>query len=259
MTRAVLWPLIVLILCRVQVGRTQQPACDPGLRPRPQTPYAYRPLADRCEGIYVEQVGGTVLSVASLTASFEKYDLTSGKSLRLAWPGRGNRELRIRVRGIQPELYYGMDATRPANSTSYQWPISILASLRIVQSDIGVLGWTRRQLGNSWRNVYLPLRISQAGTPAAGHGYSLVLYPGVKLQEVYLTLGPADGEGRPMPGKLVKDHQPLNQGFYPAERPVRIKLPALRPPGLYYLEVSATLPSGSPVSVPSLLFDTSEP
>lgn len=232
--------------------------CDPGLRSHAQSPYAYGPRGDRCEGVYIKQVGGTVLAIASLTSTFDRYDPDSVKSLHFAWPAAGDSGLRLRVRGIQPNLYYGMDALRPAGTTSYTWPAAILSSLKITQRDIGALAWTRRPIGGTARAVYLPLRISRADSAAPAPGYRLVLFPGVKLQEVFVTLGLADGGGQFTGDTLVKDREPQHQGYYPAERPIRIKLPALDPPGVYRLEVSATLPNGNPVAVEPMLFDTTE-
>ena len=91
----------------------------------------------------------------------------------------------------------------------------------------------------------------------ANDGYSLVVYPVRDLQEVYLTLGPADSLGRPEPGRLLKRQEPQEQFFYPAERPIRLTLPRLDPPGLYYLQVSARLANGSPAGAEDLLIDTS--
>jgi hypothetical protein len=234
----------------------QGPACDISLRPRSQSEYAYGPRGDRCEGLFVKRVGGTILSVASLTSSFEKYDLKSAKRLRFEWGGPADSGLRIRVRGIRPNLYYGMDAVRPADATSYEWPISMLSSLNIGQADLGALAWTRRPTGGQVRNVYVPLRITQADTSTATTGYTLVLFPGVKLQEVFVTLGPADSAGHLLTDRLLKDHEPQRQRRYPAKRPIRVKILPLEP-GLYHLEVSATVQGGSPVEVPPLLFDTS--
>jgi hypothetical protein len=248
--------LTIMLLTAVATlpAAAQGQACDTSLRPRSQSEYAYGPRGDRCEGLFVKRVGGTILSVASLTSSFEKYDLKSPKRLRFEWRGPADSGLRIRVRGIRPNLYYGMDADRPAAATSYEWPISMLSSLNIGQTDLGALAWTRRQTGGQLRNVYLPLRITQSDTGAADAGYTLVLFPGVKLQEVFVTLGPADSAGRPLTDRWLKDHEPQRQRRYPAERPIRVKIPPLEP-GLYHLEVSATVADGSPVEVPPLLFD----
>jgi hypothetical protein len=246
-----------LILGPVQLASGQAPPCDPGLVGPSSNPYAYGPRGDRCEGVYVKQVGGTLLSVASLTTVFDTYDLTSTKSLSFAWSAAGDSGLRIRVRGIDRDLYYGMDVRRPAGVHTYAWPANILSQLRITRPRIGALGWTRRNIDGAWRDVYVPLRITQADNQAPSTGCELALFAGTKLKEVYITLGPADSAGRPQPGKLIKDHEPQNQLFYPPERPIRIRLPPLTPPGIYYLEVSATLPDDSPVPVEPLLIDAS--
>lgn len=246
-----------LVFGWAQAASGQTPACDPGLVGPSSNPYAYGPRGDRCEGVYVKQVGGTVLSVASLTSVFDNYDLTSPKWLSFAWSAAGDSELRIRVRGIDRDLYYGMDTRRPAGTHTYAWPTNILARLRVTRSRIGALGWTRRSIGGTWRDVYVPLRITQAGDEAPNAGYELALFPGTKLKEVYVTLGPANVAGQAEPGELIKDHEPQNQVFYPPERPIRIRLPPLMPAGLYYLEISASLPDNTPVAVEPLLIDSS--
>jgi hypothetical protein len=235
------------------------PPCDAGLRRPAQSPYAYGPrTGDRCEGIYVKQVSGTALALASLTSGFEAYDLASVRTLTFRWSGPADSLIRIRVSGIQPNLYYGMDAAPAGTTRSYTWPASMIASLRIARGDIGALAWTRRKVGGISRNVYLPLAIDQGRPKPAAPGYTLVLFPGVKLREVYYTLAPADSLGRPREGGYVYDHKALGYGFYPAERPIRIKIPSLDPPGLYYVEVAAERPDSSPVGMDPILIDTSE-
>jgi hypothetical protein len=241
----------------VQMAAAQQQApCDPGLSPFSKSPFAYRQREDRCEGLYIAQVAGTPLAIVSLTTGFEDYDPEKDKLLRFEWTAQASQGLHIRVRGIQPDLYYGMDVRRPGTTKTYEWPTAILAPLNILQPDIGVLGWTARKVSGVWRNVYVPLRVSKSKQPAPVSGYSLVLYPGTNLREVYLTLGPADADGQPLPNRLIKDREPQKLGYYPAEGPIRIDLPQLDPPGLYYLEVSATLPKGNPVNIDPLLIDT---
>ena len=132
--------------------------CDPGLRSPAQSPYANGPRGDRCEGVYVKQVGGTVLAIASLTSSFEKYAPDSIKELHFTWSAPSDSGLYIRVRGVQPNLYYGMDAMRPGGTSRYTWPATILSSLKISQQDIGALAWTRRSIGGALRPVYVPLQ-----------------------------------------------------------------------------------------------------
>jgi hypothetical protein len=235
----------------------QEPPCDEGLRAPRGNAFGYRPRGDRCEGVYVKQVGGTTMALASLTATFEDYRTDSLEHLILTW-GSPDTSVRIRVRGIQPNLYYGMDVAPPEAARSYSWPAGVLSGLKIRQRDIGALAWTTRDIGGSLRKVYLPLRISTSGRASAPAHYTLVVFPGVRLKEVFLTLGPADSAGRPA-GKLIRSDQAVDRGYYPPERPIRIVLPSLRSPGLYHVRITARLPDGSPVGLDRFLMEVPQP
>jgi hypothetical protein len=251
------WLHSLLALC---LGLSQaavgQAVCDSTLRPAKNT-LAYGPRQDRCEGVYTVDVAGTTLYIASLTSRFEDYDPASDPALHLSWTAPTTAPLFILVRAIQPDIYYRMDTQRPPTATGYDWPTAILSALRLRRQDLGALAWTRRKAGAGYLRVHVPLSITRAGIQASNNGYSLVVYPVRDLQEVYLTLGPADSLGRPMPGQLFKRQEPQQQFFYPAERPVRLTLPRLDPPGLYYLQVSAKLANGSPAGAEDLLIDSS--
>jgi hypothetical protein len=233
-----------------------QAVCDSTLTPA-KNPLAYGPRQDRCEGVYAVGVAGTTLYIASLTSRFEDYDPASDPTLHLSWTAPTTAPLFILVRAIQPDVYYRMDTQRPATATGYDWPTGILSALRLRRQDLGALAWTRRKAGPGYVRVHVPLSITRPGTQASSNGYSLVVYPVRDLQEVYLTLGPADSLGRPKPGQLFKRQEPQQQFFYPAERAVRLTLPRLDPPGLYYLQVSAKLANGSPAGAEDLLIDSS--
>ncbi len=71
--------LVILLLVVVSASaRVQEDPCDRGLEGLARGPHGYALRGDRCEGIYAQQVAGTTLILASLTQSFEDYDLTSG-------------------------------------------------------------------------------------------------------------------------------------------------------------------------------------
>lgn len=96
------------------LARAQGP-CDPQLI-QPQTnPYEYRLRGDRREGIYVQQVGGTPLTIASWTESVEDYDLASSRPLTVEWDAPENIAVNLRAEALRHRFYYRMDAaTRPA-------------------------------------------------------------------------------------------------------------------------------------------------
>ena len=62
MRRAICVLLVLSWLPREELaGQT----CDPALKVRPNDPLGYRARGDRCEGMFVEEVSGTI-SVASV-------------------------------------------------------------------------------------------------------------------------------------------------------------------------------------------------
>jgi hypothetical protein len=237
-----------------------QSPCDPELQPR-KGDLGYRPRGDRCEGLYIKDVGfgGTTLAIVSLTSRFEEYDPLSDDNLHLEWFSPDTAKLRIQVRGIQPKLYFGMDSDQPGRVGAYRWPTSLLAQLNILQPDIGVLAWTRIKAGKRWLTVHVPVSITRTkngGPPAAD---TVVLYSIRELSELYLTIGPADALGQPVPGGLIKNREPQGLGWYPPKVPIRLALPPLGPPGLYYLLASATLLDNTGTDAEPILINVPAP
>jgi hypothetical protein len=238
-------------------GAAQDSPCDRGLEQLSRGPYGYRLHGDRCEGIYSREVAGTTLWVASLTEAFESYDLTSRADLIVEWTAPGDSTIRLRAEGTRRGLYYRMDAVRPAGSRSYRWPSDLLAAQHISQNDIGVLGWTRYRLGSVDRDIYIPLRISQHHPAPTAGVYDLVLFPTVTLREVYVSLAPVGPDGSPR--NFIQQGKRLGYRFYPAERPVSIKLPSLGEAGVYYLEIGADLAAGGSVALTYWIYHAQAP
>lgn len=215
--------------------------CDPQLIQRPADPNGYRLRGDRCEGIYVQEVGGSPLFIASWTRSYAEYDPLSREPLRIEWDSvPGADSARLRAQGLRRRLYYRMDTVRPAASKSYKWPTDLLAGLGINKSDLGVVGISRVNAKGEDKEVYLPLRITQGGGPERDGGYRLVLLPGVELKEVFLTLT-SSGSGK---STVLKNAEPVGYGYYPADRAVEISIPGVQTKGLCHLEIGATIKTG---------------
>ena len=238
-------------------GAAQEAPCDRGLVALARGPHGYALRVNRCEGIYAQQVSGSALWVASFTQSFEDYDLTSGADLLVEWAAPGELGVRLRAQGIKPELYYRMDAVGSAASHSFRWPSDLLAAQHIAREDIGVLGWTRYALGGVNRDVYVPLRIRQHQPAPETDRYELVLFPAVELKEVYLSLAAVGPDGHPQ--TFIEKGKPLGYGFYPAERPVKIRLRGLRDPGIYYLEIGADLAAGGTAALTYWIYHDRRP
>jgi hypothetical protein len=248
------WCVLVVLFStvRARVGWSQDGLCDQGLLGRARGPHGYGPHGQRCEGIYVQQVGGTVLWVASLTQAFDSFDLTSGADIVVEWALPEARGVRVRAQGIRHNLYYRMDALRPADSTAFRWPTDLLAAQNIRSADIGVLGWMRYPVGGVDQDVLVPLRLSQRGSLPDTGSYDLVVFPTVALKEVYLSVTALGPDGRSE--RAIIQGEPLRYGYYPPERPVHIRLRNLSDVGLYYIEIGADLTTGSPVTLRQWLY-----
>ena len=229
------------LLLSASVAAFGESPCDPALLQPTGNPYGYRLRGDRCEGVYVQEVGGSPLAVVSWTRAFPEYDLSSGRPIQIQWDIFGNAgPARLRVQSLRRRMYYRMDSIRPANSKSFTWPTDILSALGIARSEAGMAGIAQASIGGVLRDVYLPLRAGQGTAPPSSDAYSLTLLPSVELKEVYLTLSGPGGKKSPK----IKDGDALGYGYYPAERPLEVSLPGVRSPGFYHLEVGATLRSG---------------
>ena len=230
--------------------------CDPYLRPQANDPNGYRLRGDRCEGVYVKEVAAAgVLTVVSFTESFAPYDLTSGKSLLLEWPAVAESPLHLRAYSLRRRLYYRMDTVRPAGSRSYEWPAEMLTVFRLTRAEIGLVGSVGQTVGGVRRDVLVPLAVRPQGEARASRALELVVYPGVDLAEVFLTLAPLEPSGAP--GRFVVNGEPLRYGYYPADRGVPIRLPELKTRGLHVVEIGATLSSGGSATTTAWLLSGS--
>ena len=242
--------LVSLILAPVAASTAQDSPCDPGLLALARGPEGYQLRGERCEGTYVQPVGGTALWLVSLTEWFEAYDPTSGADLLVSWSTTGKQPVRLRAQGIQRGLYYRMDAIRPAASAPFHWPSDVLLVRHIAREQIGAMGWTRMPVAGADESVYLPLRVTQRASVATDGRTQLTLYPTVQLAEVYLSIASGGTDGRTL--KPLRQGTPLGYGYYPADQPLTLLLDGLTTPGLYYLEISATLAGGGQAVLPPL-------
>jgi hypothetical protein len=198
--------------------------------------------------VYAREVAGASLTLASLTESFQEYDARSGRPLIVEWSApAGAPETRLRAVALRRRLYYRMDTVRPPGTTSYEWSPGLLAALNISRAELGVLGSTRVRMGATERTIHVPLRIAQQGKPARARGYSVVVVPGVELDEVFVSLATAGADGRPQ--SFLRDGEPLKYGYYPAERAVEIPITGLPAPGIFYLEVGGRSRTGETSSL----------
>jgi hypothetical protein len=179
--------------------------------------------------------------LSSFTATFEKYDLNADDPLVIHWSAPADSGLQLRAETIKAGRYYRMDAHAAPRDSMYRWPNRILSSERLARSDLGVLGWTRLTLGGRRRVAYVPLAITQKGSPIACGPLQVAFSTETRLIEVLVSLAQVDSTGAE--ARVIKKDEPLGRGFYPAGSPILITLKRadLAAPGLYSLKISAAL------------------
>ncbi len=243
----ILFGVLSLVFVRPLTVFALDDHCDPYLKAPANHPYGYSPRGNRCEGIYIQEVSSTTLSVVSFTEFFEDYDFTSANELLVEWKAPGTENVRLQAQGIKRKLYYRMDTALPAGSANYTWSSNILSALSIQKQDIGVIGWSFYTLGKTEQQIYLPLKIRQQSTTGSSGSYQLVLLPGRELTEVYTSLALVEADG--IPRSFLQDAKPLKYGYYPAGRGITIPISSLEASGIYYLEVGVTLKGGGSTTV----------
>ncbi|MBL8037674.1 MAG: hypothetical protein JNN16_09260 [Nitrospira sp.] len=247
LTAGFLLILIWSITSMMSVAFAKNDDCDPSLEQPNENPYGYRQRGDRCEGQYIKQVASTTLLVASFTEAFGEFDHSSNKDLVVEWRTFGSKQIRLRAHGLKRKLYYRMDTVRSPEAQIFNWPVGLLAALTIPRQSIGVVGWTHYSIGGVEKEVYLPLRINQTKAVSQSGIYTAVLLPGVELSEVYVSLATVGTNGHPE--NFLRDGIALGNNYYPADRPIDISISGLKAPGLYYLEIGATLKTGGSATV----------
>ena len=227
--------------------------CDSLVATRATDPLRYRQRGDRCEGVYGKNVSGSsTLRVASLVESLEAFDDSSSLPLRVEWTPPAGDSVTVRASAIRAGLYYRMETAHPIAESRFVWPSEVRAPLRISSADIGVTGTIAKSIGGVRREVLVPLRISQRRSPARSASYRLTLWPTVGLREVYVTIAATDTNGAPT-HFLQRDVQ-LGYGYYPADRPIVVRLPTLARRGVYLVRIAATREGGGSATREILLY-----
>jgi hypothetical protein len=213
--------------------------CDSLVATQKSDPLRYRQRGDRCEGVYGQNVAGSsTLRAVSLVESQEAFDDTSSLPLRIEWTAPPGGAVALRASSMRPGLYYRMETLHPLVAPNFTWPADVRRPLRISSADVGVIGTASMPIGGSRQDVLVPLRISQRRPPARSSSYRLTLWPTVGLSEVFVTVSATGADGKPT--RYLQRDAKLGYGVYPAERPIVVRLPALKERGVYLVRVAAT-------------------
>jgi hypothetical protein len=249
------WLVLMLLPCllraqlHAQATTVVSSPCEAALVKPTSDPVAYRLRGERCEGVYVREVAGTGgFSVVAFVVGGNPSVIDAGKPLAIEWPPGLDAPILLRAVSLRRNLYYRMDTRRPAASTRFDWPSDVLRDLELKMDEVGVVAWTESRMGESYQDVYVPIRVGSAGASPGESSYLLNVISGNELKEIYVRLATADVSGREQ--RVIIRDEPLKRGFYPAERaiPIRIAVATLKERGLYRLQLNAVLSNGLPAS-----------
>ena len=226
--------------------------CD-SLPVRVSDPLRYRQRGDRCEGVYGQDVSGSSeLQVVALVEHVERFDDSASAPLRIEWTAPEGAAVSLRASPLRAGLYYRMQTVRPIAAARYDWPSDVRRPLRLGSADIGLLGTTTLTLGGTRQEVFVPLRVTQRRAATRSPSYRLTLWSTVGLSEVYVTVATTAANGAP--ARHLQRDEKLGYGFYPAARPIDVRLPALAEAGVYFVRIAATREGGGGVTRTLLLY-----
>ncbi len=158
--------LYLLLFCWFQPASldAQELRCD-AVRPLPGSRTSYQKRGNRCEGLYVADVGARSIDVISFTSGNLTYDVGSKLPLRVSVSSR-TTSVNVRAVAIPPRTYYRMDAVLHPGVVLV-WPVTdVLLPESLTDSRIGVFGWT----GTENAKTFVPVRVvtDRSGQVAPG-------------------------------------------------------------------------------------------
>jgi hypothetical protein len=242
--------LIVGTFTAISLACSAQSPCDTELvvqtNPNDGDRYTQRDK-DRCEGVYLQRVAGTVgnLLVASLSSAGGRLTQwpSTGK-LTLRWNQFSGGPVHIQAFSLVPRKHFRLDVLSNG-ATSYDWNTN-LAGKYLALSEAGVVAWTIAPVNGYNQRVYLPL--SPVSGKAPKGPYALTIVPPVDLSELYLTVASIE------PGaKALRMHAPLKYGSYRQDQKIDVDLPALPKTGLYRVELVGDRKDQGSVATPPFL------
>jgi len=215
-------------LCFSVDSRAQDAKCK-GLPPLQDSQSGYQKRGDRCEGLYVANVGAHSLTAMSFSLGKIRFELNPSVRLQVSAPGQ-TQPVNIRAVAIPPKTYYRMDALLPAGA-SMVWPVrDVLLRENLSDSRIGIFAWK----GPESAKTLIPVRVVPQGAEMKPAAPSLTIEASFDAQKVKWRWAPARDDGCLAFGPW----QNAIQHPVTASWPIAIDLAQL-PAGVHCLETAA--------------------
>ena len=200
-----------------------------GLPPLQDSQSGYQKRGDRCEGLYVANVGAHSLAAMSFSLGKIRFELNSSVRLQVSAPGQ-KQLVNIRAVAIPPKTYYRMDASLPAGA-SMMWPVrDVLLRENLSDSRIGIFAWK----GPESAKTLVPVRVVPQDAAVTQAPPFLTIEASFDAQQVKWRWAPARDDGCQAFGPW----QDAIQHPVTASWPIAINLAQL-PAGVHCLETAA--------------------
>jgi hypothetical protein len=258
--------LIILLLSFYVLTISQAQFCDPELQTPQGDPNAYQDREpgseNRCEGIYLQDVASSAISLTSFTINYDDFSDKYPDSLFLTWMmpeenlAKPIDKVHLRADSQVFKLYYRMDTVYPLETTEnenntkeniFNWSTQVVKNLQLTKAELGISAWLPAQLPPDTtdgikRDVYLPLSIlTSKGIGPSSTNYSVVVMPSSELTAIKYKIMPTtiDGYVNDDENQMIKSDK-LEDEYYPSGQPVPITFSLDVPKGVYYLEIEVT-------------------
>ena len=208
-----LWALAFLTACAAWAE-----ACGPDLRAPSKAEYQWR--GGYCEGVCRQAVSSEVFELGSFNfrpAGVSLDSIAGNGDLTLHWQTPpSTRELRLRIRSLNPFQCYRLDAVLDADSTSFTWPIRLARHLDLTSGDAALeLGFLLEAVALDGTKTWVPIHLG-AGSGA----FEVVVMPGASLKALSWRLSPIGGAS----SSSVAPREGSTEGRFPAGEPVQLEI-----------------------------------
>jgi len=175
-----------LLTCTCSCGLWAQAApCDAHVHPLQGSPVQYKDRGQRCEGMYVAEVGSPTLSMVSFHWGSVSYVLKPGEKVIVSVPGV-RLPLHVRAVAIPSLTYYRMDALL-APGESLFWPVTdVLLPEHLNAERMGIFAFS----GSDSQEVFYPV---QTGTTRPAPVPTLTVRPSFDVQKAQWRVAPVRG------------------------------------------------------------------
>jgi hypothetical protein len=149
----IMWITVLAWLFFSSVLHAQTQQCD-SLRPLQGSQSQYKDRGNRCEGLYIADIGALNIEFLSLTTGEISYSLAPGEKLLVSVPN-ATGPVHVRAVAKPPKTYYRMDASL-APGTTLEWPVDeVLLPENIGSNRIGIFAFR----SDSNQRIFIPVRI----------------------------------------------------------------------------------------------------